>query len=77
VLPGDFLYPSDPDFYGTQDLPDPYQCSLLELTDEAKSMNRITFSSFEGLDLHSVDTTVTNTTDVDSLLQKGTVTCNI
>ena len=77
MLPGDFLYPSEPDLCGTRDLPDPYQCSLLDLTDETKNMNRITFSSFEGLGVSSVDTTVTNTTDVDSLLQKGTVTCNI
>lgn len=77
VFAGDFLYPTDPDFNGTRQLPGPYSCTLSEITDQSKPMNRITFQNSDQLNISSVDTTIANTADVDSLLQNGIVTCNI
>ena len=77
VYAGDFLYPSDPDLCGARDVPSPLPYSLSELTDPSKSMNRITFDWAKNDQLNVIDTTIANSADVDSLLQKGTVTCNI
>jgi len=76
---GDYMYPAEPDYEGTKDLPPPLSSSGIdELTDSKCNLNRIVFSNRSVLhSLSQVDTTVQDTTDVDSILQKGTVICNI
>lgn len=76
---GDYLYPTEPDYEGTEDMPLPLLSSgVEELSDSKRSLNRIVFINRETVrNLSQVDTTVQDTTAVDNLLQKGTVICNI
>lgn len=75
---GDYMYPVEPDYEGTRDLPPLLSSSVDELTDTSRSLNRMVFSSRAVVrSLSQIDTTVQDTTDVDKLLQKATVICNI
>lgn len=79
LLPGDYMYPAEPDYEGTKDVPPPMLSSSVdELTDASRSLNRIVFSSHTTVrSLLQVDSTVQDTACTDKLLQKGTVICNI
>jgi len=66
---GDYMYPPEPDYDGTQDMLTPLLSSSVdELTDSACRLNRMVFTTSETP--HSVSS-------VDKLMKKATVICNI
>ena len=76
---GDYMYPSKPDYEGTEDmLPPLLSSSVEELNDVNCTLNRVIFANRETvLSLSQIDTTAHDTSIVDHLLQNGTVVCNI
>jgi len=73
------MYPKEPDYEGTKELPPLLLSSGIdELTNTKRNLNRIVFSNHTTVrSLSQVDTTVHDTAAIDNLLQKATVVCNI